>query len=318
MKFSIIIPVYNTEQYIESCIKSVLNQTNENFECIIVDDGSNDNSMQIVKKVTKGDSRFKIIHQDNKGLSAARNTGMKNSQGDYLVFLDSDDWFLNNALEILGTILENDDYDVIANNTYAYYFDGTNKLILLRSKNCKINGLNLFLECCNSSKYYYAAWTFVIRRKYQTDSGIWFKEGLLHEDELWVPQILLESDKVYFNSVGYYCGRCDRLESITQKKNIRKLEHKLKIIDSLIDYSETKSNDVKEAVLIRNAMILTGVIKQSNLYINDLQYTELLVDIENHLQSLKVKQKKYNILFWGCKFFGVKFMSKVMNKLAGL
>lgn len=89
---SIIVPVYNTENYLEKCLYSLVNQTYKNIEIIIVDDGSPDNSMNIIQKFVLADNRVKVISQKNQGLSGARNTGMNNANGDYIMFIDSDDW----------------------------------------------------------------------------------------------------------------------------------------------------------------------------------------------------------------------------------
>ena len=101
-KFSIIIPVYNVENYIDGCLKSVMNQTYKDYEVIVVNDGTKDNSMDIVRKYD-----VNIIEQKNQGLSAARNTGVKNAKGEYLIFLDSDDSWNENLLEELDKSLKN-------------------------------------------------------------------------------------------------------------------------------------------------------------------------------------------------------------------
>lgn len=98
MKFSIVIPVYNVEEYIDKCLNSVLNQTYKDFEVIIVNDGSPDNSIQIIDRYVKMDDRFKVYSKENGGLSAARNFGVKKVSGDYLIFLDSDDYIEKDLL----------------------------------------------------------------------------------------------------------------------------------------------------------------------------------------------------------------------------
>lgn len=101
VKISVIIPFYNVEKYIVRCIESVKSQTFTDFECILIDDESLDNSYQIALEAIANDHRFKIIRQKNKGLGGARNTGIENAQGDYIAFLDSDDWWDNNFLELM-------------------------------------------------------------------------------------------------------------------------------------------------------------------------------------------------------------------------
>lgn len=100
--FSIIIPVFNSEQYIERCLLSIKNQTFSNFECLIIDDGSEDDSLKIINKICNEDSRFIIFHQENKGVSSARNLGLKHLHGRYTIFIDSDDYVESNFLELVN------------------------------------------------------------------------------------------------------------------------------------------------------------------------------------------------------------------------
>ena len=103
-KFSIIVPAYNVESYIDRCLKAIKSQEYKDYEVIIVNDGSTDNSVKIIEKYLS-DKRFKLINQDNKGLSAARNSGIKKAIGDYLIFIDSDDYISDDLLIKLDKIL---------------------------------------------------------------------------------------------------------------------------------------------------------------------------------------------------------------------
>ena len=100
LKISVIIPVYNAEQYLEECLNSIRNQTYKELEVILVDDGSTDNSGKICDKYTKVDNRFRVLHINNSGPSYARNIGLKEAQGEYITFVDADDWLATNTLEL--------------------------------------------------------------------------------------------------------------------------------------------------------------------------------------------------------------------------
>lgn len=102
MLFSIIVPVYNVEKYLVRCIESVINQTFKDFECILIDDGSLDNSGNICDEYSLKDSRIVVVHQNNAGVSAARNTGLNIAKGEYICFCDSDDWLEDSLLEQLS------------------------------------------------------------------------------------------------------------------------------------------------------------------------------------------------------------------------
>lgn len=111
--FSVIVPVYNVEKYLDKCLASILGQTFKDYECIIVDDGSPDNSNTIIDNYVKKDQRFKVIHQKNMGLSAARNVGLDIAKGDYITFIDSDDYIANDYLEKFASKITSTDADIV-------------------------------------------------------------------------------------------------------------------------------------------------------------------------------------------------------------
>lgn len=120
IKFSIIIPIYNVEQYLAQCLDSVINQTYKNIEIICVNDGSTDNSLKILEEYEQKDKRIKIINQENQGVSVARNTGIEKSNGDYILFVDSDDWLDINTCALLVKEINNKKSDMIYFNYYDY------------------------------------------------------------------------------------------------------------------------------------------------------------------------------------------------------
>ena len=108
-KYTVVIPVYNVEAYLRQCLDSVAHQTFPDWEAICVNDGSTDGSATILEDYASKDGRFKIVAQPNRGLSAARNTGMDAAKGEYILFLDSDDWLEPNALEVLSENMNGED-----------------------------------------------------------------------------------------------------------------------------------------------------------------------------------------------------------------
>lgn len=117
-KVSIIIPVYNAEKFLGKCINSVLTQTYENWEIIIIDDGSTDNSEKIYNEFAKNDNRFKVYYQDNKGVSAARNFGINIAQGKYIIFIDADDWIEKDFIDRMIEVIEKEKADMVQCNFY--------------------------------------------------------------------------------------------------------------------------------------------------------------------------------------------------------
>ena len=122
-KVSVIVPVYNVEKYLEKCLESIIKQTYENLEIIIVDDGSTDNSLHICRKWDKRDPRITIIHKENEGLGFARNTGLQHASGDYILFIDSDDFISNNMVEKLYDNLKNAEADTVYCGLNRYFSD---------------------------------------------------------------------------------------------------------------------------------------------------------------------------------------------------
>ena len=124
---SIIVPIYNAEKYIDRCINSIINQTYKNLEIILVNDGSKDQSGNICDKYAKLDSRIKVIHKDNEGVSKARNTGIDMITGDYVLFADSDDWLELNMCELMIQKAVNEELDVVISE-YNNYYENTEEL----------------------------------------------------------------------------------------------------------------------------------------------------------------------------------------------
>ncbi|MEY8215109.1 MAG: glycosyltransferase family 2 protein, partial [Colwellia sp.] len=124
---SIVVPVYNVESYVEDCLLSIKNQVFEDFEVIVVNDGSTDASLSVVERVVAGDSRFTVISQENGGLSVARNTGVRNATGEYLTFLDSDDKFSDGALSLVAQLCSENDLDMLVYGTDVFYEAGVSE-----------------------------------------------------------------------------------------------------------------------------------------------------------------------------------------------
>ena len=128
-KVSIIIPVYNVEKYLYQCLESVQKQTLKDIEVIVVDDGSPDESYKVYQEFEKRDSRFKTIRKENGGVSRARNTGLESATGEYVLFIDSDDWMTEDACEILYSEAVNKKADMVIADTYMSFDDGKNEYV---------------------------------------------------------------------------------------------------------------------------------------------------------------------------------------------
>ena len=232
-KFSIIIPVYNVEKYIDGCLKSVMNQTFKDYEVIVVNDGTKDNSMDIVKKYD-----VKVIEQKNQGLSAARNTGVKHAKGDYLIFLDSDDSWNKDLLKELSKSIKNNP-DVVRFQIQETYENSDDVKPFNEQSFEGKNGVEAF-KIISSYHFIENAWCYAIRRDYYKKNKFTFKVGTIHEDYGLTPLIIIKAEKV--NSIEYigynYLQRQGSIMSSTAYEKIQKrvgdmYEHYLFLISEI-------------------------------------------------------------------------------------
>lgn len=261
MKFSIIIPVYNVEKYIEKCLMSVINQTYSDYEVIIVNDGTMDKSIQIAEKIIKDShiENIKVINKNNGGLGSARNVGVKYSSGEYIIFIDSDDYISYDMLEKINGVTTKKKYDMIL---FDYYCVNENEKILSRSKMYGESIMNFVVEenrdiLLKSP----AAWNKVYRREFYKEGGLCFPENVIYEDTA-ITRILLTRAKnvCYINQPFYYYVQ--RESSIVHSSSIKKM------MDILVTYNELYEN------LFRN-----------KLYNEELEY----IAIDTILFSIMIK-----------------------------
>lgn len=242
MKLSIIVPVYNVEKYVRRCILSIIEQNNDLFshiELIIVNDGTPDNSVNCIMDLVVQYANIILINQVNQGLSMARNNGMAAAHGDYVWFIDSDDWIAPNSLEILQPLL-----------------DGTNDAVVMGvyhvTEETMTGGHNIFFESAksmtgkeafmnNCAQMCTAQYT-VYRKSFLTDNYLYFMKGVYHEDNELCPKISYLSHKTTYipNSLYYrYMIVSDGRQSITTVANSKRAFDLLKVVRSLYDFVNT-------------------------------------------------------------------------------
>lgn len=202
-KISIIIPVYNVEKYIRKCIESVFEQSFLDWEAICIDDGSTDNSYNILKEFANIDNRIRIRKQKNQGLAATRNRGIKISEGDYLCFLDGDDYLHAHALEQLYKKASENQLEILSYETELYYEgamkEKNNKDFYYYKKN-RYEGIHqgrhFLKKMMDNNEYCDSACLLFIDHLWLGESDISFYEGILYEDALFCMQCLLKAEKM--------------------------------------------------------------------------------------------------------------------------
>lgn len=226
MKFSIIVPVYNVESYIEQCIHSLLAQKQVETQIILVDDGSTDTSGVICDQYAHKYKQIQVVHQDNRGLSEARNAGIKQATGDYILFVDSDDYIAKNALPNIEQEIVNDAYpDLIFLECKKVILDQESHIKSIPMQDgvtASIRSLNhqhILEYISNLPKYPASAWAKAIKRDLFLKHDLLFESGLLHEDLEWAVRLFLVVDSAGYCSTDYYFYRQNRTNSISSGRS---------------------------------------------------------------------------------------------------
>ncbi len=230
IKVSIIIPIYNVEQYIEECLCSVLRQTLKEIEIICVNDGTKDASMSVVEKYKSHDDRIVIVNKDNGGLSSARNAGLEYARGEYVYFLDSDDMIADNMLQKLYDEATEFDLDNIYFDAEAIYesVEVEKNYPQYKTYYCRPgifsevqSGPELFARMENFKAYRPSACLQMPKRSLLEANNIRFKEGIIHEDQLFSIQVILLSKKVKHVAHPYYKRRVRSESIMTSEQEFR-------------------------------------------------------------------------------------------------
>lgn len=206
IKFSIIIPCYNIEKYISKTLNSVFNQTFQNFEIILIDDGSKDNTGKILDDYSKKDKRIKVIHKINEGVSQARNVGIENAVGEYIYFLDGDDLIENNLLERANEVFENNEIEIFSFGFNMVYENGKIKRKYSSEKyNNQIIKSKEFLSLFFNKKIGQNMCSFIVKRELIKNNKIFFTKGLERGEDLeFQIKMLLGNNSVYYDKTSFF------------------------------------------------------------------------------------------------------------------
>ncbi len=197
MTFSVIVPVYNVEKYLARCLDSILNQTCADFEIIVVNDGSPDNSQKIIDEYAANyPDKLKAFTKENGGLSDARNFGVAKASGDYILFVDSDDYIHKDTLSLLKKEIENSSADVIGFNLAVVNDEGVKIDIMSKPQFSSLSGQEAIISLVNSKKSFEAACGFAYKAKFWRQQNFSFIKGIYHEDFALIPLVILLANKV--------------------------------------------------------------------------------------------------------------------------
>lgn len=317
--FSIIIPVYNTEAFLKKCIESILNQTYKDYEIILIDDGSTDDSYEICNAYKCKISNIVLYHQKNKGQAAARNKGVSMAKGQYIMFVDSDDYLANNAvLEDIYNVV--DQQDLILGEWCELKNIGdkyVSKYNLNNIKTPKFRGIDfpkIILTQIPLFPWYPCI--YAIKRQYYLDNQYKFKEGIKYEDFELMPKVVLNADCIEILPTPFYVYRINRQGSTTSIIKWSPLNDFLDIIKQHVNniLKTEKIDEFSKKTLLNNisAALFSIIIQVQGINDNDGRKALINKLQKNLFLGKYCYLKKQRIIFCLCNALGVRVVSKML------
>lgn len=312
---SVIIPVYNVEQYVERCLNSVINQSYPNLEIILVDDGSTDKSGDICDRYIFKDSRIKVIHEKNAGLGEARNRGLRIASGDYICFVDSDDWIEEGYCKELVQAAERTNSDIAICGYNECLKDGKTPKVKYDGCFTTTGKEILHYTMTANSKYWFniSVWNKLYKR--EIISELWFKSRV-YEDIMYNAESMYRANKIAYVNKCLYNYRINREGSIISKGFQRNtIEFEMKFKEERVDFFK-RNNEIKlardaEAVVIHDKLLYYAFMSLSKddyseyirKYKEDLRKCGFIADTKTNIALLifkcfpqlwiKIIKKKY-------------------------
>lgn len=323
IKLSIIMPVYNVENYVEQSINSVLQQEYRNWELIIVNDGSSDRTGEICDEFSNNDNRIKVIHKDNTGVSDSRNIAINEATGEYLFFIDGDDYLENGCLgKFIDCIKGSVDVDIYICSFKRIWSNGQS-VTFNRYENIKcdyiLTGQNMLKKMYEKNIYECSIWTNVYSREFLISNNIFFNCDLKrHEDEEWLLKVLLLAKKSKLLNIQIYNARAGRPNSISSNYKWMRNIFKIQVSDVILKYCEQikiKDDKLYERICMSmNSFYLNSIVMADNFEKEEkkqiLNYAKKYKYILDKAVSKKQKIGKIMI-----NIFGFNLTSKILNKL---
>ena len=320
-KVSIVVPVYNVEEYLGKCVNSLIAQTYKNIEIILVDDGSPDNCPHICDELEKTDSRVKVIHKENGGLSSARNAGIRIATGDYIAFVDSDDYVKEKYIELLVNACVENNCSISACGYYEYYSADNYKTIcgetagVISSTDAIKDIFTMKNEIC------VVAWNKLYAKKLFTENHIRYPEGKIHEDVFTTYKLCALTEKLaYVNEpLYYYVQRQTSIMGQSFSPKRLQLIEAVESISPFVKENSPKFDDAYDYYVFLNYLTLLNTMADCK-YKDCSLFKELRTKIYDMLPKLKNNKYfgKKNVLT--CLFlkFGMKsfyFIRKIYKKI---
>lgn len=303
VKFSIIVPVYNVENYLNECLNSILCQTYSDYEIICVDDSSTDNSYEILCEYAKKYEKIKVINNViNGGLSYSRNKGMEIASGEYIWFIDSDDYIVEDALGIIANKLRENPVDIL-NFNYKMIYEGVyaketpiNLQVEYQDAIKPITGQQWFIECVNHGLFMNSACVKIFRKDFLYKNNLKFYEKLLYEDGLFSVQAALASENISNIKERLYIYR-RRENSIMTTKTTKGLDSYVILVNELLTiWKNCESEDGMDDAMRKYINRFLSHVRKYMLYFPEHKVLEIGKPEDQYffelLQSLQAEKLK--------------------------
>ncbi|MCM3763514.1 glycosyltransferase [Neobacillus niacini] len=291
-KISIIVPVFNVENFIDDCIKSILGQKFSDFELILVNDGSTDHSGHVCDEYAKKDNRIIVIHKENGGQSSARNKGIEAAKGDYLGFVDSDDWIDHDMYNVLYTKAIETDSDIAACNFIQYDRKADSHLYSMNTSDQLFDRSAAMHELYLNERLSFSPCNKIYKR--QLLNGIWFKEGYILEDMDFAYRIMNEAKRIFYTGQALYHYRYNEKSTMRKTFSKKRLDEyevrKDMYLFYLQNYPEI-ANEVYAEWFLTGLMLYINIEKYFQSEKNRYQY---LIDVDRKKLRALLSKESYN------------------------
>lgn len=292
-KISIIVPVYKVEKELDRCVQSLQKQTYENIEVILVDDGSPDRCPKLCDEYAQGDIRIKVIHKENGGLSDARNAGLKQATGEFVLYVDSDDYIDLDACERLIKATNGGKVDIVVGNALMEKPNGYELMVHTATPAGTIYDAKAFIKkAIRAYQWYAPAWLNMYRREYLLENNLYFKKGIYFEDVQMQPRVFLPAKKIACIDGTFYHYIIRENSIMTSEKDEKKRK------DSIQNLREWKARfDTVEDVELKKClygMMLKCYLHECRLYgITKLEIDGINIEFVLKYGLRNVEKMKY-------------------------
>jgi glycosyltransferase involved in cell wall biosynthesis len=272
---SVIIPVYNTEKYLDDCLKSIITQSYNNIEIICVDDGSTDNSLEKLKMYAEHDDRIYVFTEKNRGQSIARNNGIKRAKGKYIYFMDSDDVLEDNAFKRIYDEIDSNDLDLLLFDGKTFKDINTDmEFFYIRKHSYEgvFTGLDLFKKMVENREYYVSPCIQLARLEFLTSNELYFEPGIIHEDNIYTFKAMLKAGRVKHISDRLYLRRVRKNSTMTSSKKFDNVYGLFICIVEIFKYLEI--NKIDENYEKACVKVLEDLINNARIIYFEIDFEE--------------------------------------------